>query len=60
MNIDVGDTVTWTEHTHTWIGVVVRVGTIHSLVRPIQPPGTANWMLTSKLTKIDEREVERG
>lgn len=59
-DIRIGDTVTWHEG-RMWRGVVLNKGLIHCRVQPTDPPGTANWIATAKLTRVEtEREAVRS
>lgn len=53
-DITEGNTVTWTEWGRLWRGEVLRVGVLHTLVRPILPVGSVNWIATARLTKVEE------
>lgn len=58
--IQEGDTVEWTEYGRLWRGEVVRVGVLHTLVRPIAPPGSAGWIAKAKLTRVEREAVQGG
>lgn len=60
MDIHEGNEVTWTEWGRTWTGVVKRVSLVHVLVQPTLPKGTAGWIKTELVTKVEEREALRG
>lgn len=47
-----GDTVEWTEWGRLWRGEALRVGVLHTLVRPLLPVGSVNWIATARLTKV--------
>lgn len=58
--IIVGDVVEWTEGNRRWRGKVLQLSVIHARVQPTDPPGTADWILTSKLTRVEREAVQGG